>query len=420
MIVIDIPKNLLEVALINTLNTPQNLQVNFFHDLYFSIKEQFNFIFKEYGIIIDLHTERNIIDKTSTKNSINFALTNPTDYSRKAFAKLENNGYLSCYYKPIPCLRNLFSLNHFGDYIFVIKNKDLNKFEFNLNNYTYIKNITYNTSPKLKKPYIYIENLNFRNQDIIKLTNQYEQLFHSNRQTNEWITKIQKGYPYIGEFRLFINRITGEEYICSCFSFRNRENYPMLDNICHFCTKDIPIEPIGQYCDQTTFKNYYNDYYHLLLNQNGLNEFSTTPEIKKELENQLREHFQYPMIGKTGIMETFLYHAICHIFKGEKIIRRYRGRELEGLELDIWLPNIKLAIEYQGIQHYQSVEHWGGKVGLEERKRNDLRKKKICQNLGYTLLEVSGQLTMIDLINLIRPYYWKSYPNLNRLNCMYL
>ena len=45
-------------------------------------------------------------------------------------------------------------------------------------------------------------------------------------------------------------------------------------------------------------------------------------------------------------------------------------------------------IEYQGRQHYEVVEHWGGQKGLEERKRNDNIKKNYCKANNIPLIEI--------------------------------
>lgn len=76
------------------------------------------------------------------------------------------------------------------------------------------------------------------------------------------------------------------------------------------------------------------------------------------------------------------------LFSDYEVIHHYRGTELQGLELDIWLPDLKLAIEYQGEQHYNVIEHWGGKEGLEKRIANDKKKRGLCKSLGYHLIEV--------------------------------
>ena len=107
----------------------------------------------------------------------------------------------------------------------------------------------------------------------------------------------------------------------------------------------------------------------------------------RETENELRRHFGYPEIGKSWITETILYNLVCVLFPGYEVIHHYRGRELEGLELDIWMPGPKIGIEYQGEQHYVVVGHWGGKAGLEKRQANDRKKRKLCKAQGYHLIE---------------------------------
>ena len=58
----------------------------------------------------------------------------------------------------------------------------------------------------------------------------------------------------------------------------------------------------------------------------------------------------------------------------------------KGYELDIYIPSKKLAFEYQGLQHFQAVEHWGGKAKLEIQKEHDSRKKRVCEEEGIHLI----------------------------------
>ena len=65
-------------------------------------------------------------------------------------------------------------------------------------------------------------------------------------------------------------------------------------------------------------------------------------------------------------------------FPNHEIIKNYRPDWLERLELDIFLPEIPLGIEYQGIQHYHPLKHWGGKAGLIKRQEHDARKLNLA------------------------------------------
>lgn len=49
------------------------------------------------------------------------------------------------------------------------------------------------------------------------------------------------------------------------------------------------------------------------------------------------------------------------------------------LEIDIWFPSIKLAIEYDGRQHFEPVAFFGGKLHFEKRKYLDKLKNKLIK-----------------------------------------
>ena len=84
--------------------------------------------------------------------------------------------------------------------------------------------------------------------------------------------------------------------------------------------------------------------------------------------------------------ETILYTLIRTLFPELTIKRHFRPKYLEGLEIDIYIEEMKLGIEYQGIQHFKPVAHWGGKEALKQLKIRDERKKVLCNNLGIDLV----------------------------------
>lgn len=49
---------------------------------------------------------------------------------------------------------------------------------------------------------------------------------------------------------------------------------------------------------------------------------------------------------------------------------------------------LKYFIEYDGEQHYQVVEQWGGEEGLKERQRVDEEKNKYCRERGIPLIRI--------------------------------
>ena len=62
---------------------------------------------------------------------------------------------------------------------------------------------------------------------------------------------------------------------------------------------------------------------------------------------------------------------------------------LNGLELDFYLPDYGIAIECQGLQHFEPVDIFGGEENFKHRVENDTKKRKLCEENGIKLLYYS-------------------------------
>lgn len=60
------------------------------------------------------------------------------------------------------------------------------------------------------------------------------------------------------------------------------------------------------------------------------------------------------------------------------------------LSLDFYLPQYNIAIECQGIQHFKSIEFFGGHNGFLQNKIRDERKRRLCEENGIRLLYYSN------------------------------
>ena len=76
--------------------------------------------------------------------------------------------------------------------------------------------------------------------------------------------------------------------------------------------------------------------------------------------------------------------------------RRIRPQWMHGLELDVFIPSLNVAIECQGIQHFQPVEHFGGEEGYIQRVSHDKMKKEFCQQQNVTLYIITYANKDID------------------------
>lgn len=66
---------------------------------------------------------------------------------------------------------------------------------------------------------------------------------------------------------------------------------------------------------------------------------------------------------------------------------QYRPAWLGRQSLDMYIPSLRTAIEYQGVQHYVPVDFFGGQEALEQRQALDLQKRALCGQNGVRLIE---------------------------------
>ncbi|MCQ2501407.1 MAG: hypothetical protein MJ117_08695 [Lachnospiraceae bacterium] len=65
---------------------------------------------------------------------------------------------------------------------------------------------------------------------------------------------------------------------------------------------------------------------------------------------------------------------------------QYKPDWLRGQSVDVYIPSIKVAVEYQGLQHYSPVEFFGGREALYDNQKRDLRKKMRCEQQQVRLI----------------------------------
>jgi hypothetical protein len=133
--------------------------------------------------------------------------------------------------------------------------------------------------------------------------------------------------------------------------------------------------------DKIRKRNYFHDKFQPLRKQQKL--------IMDYIENIVREKFGHKKIGEAWINETMLYYIVSTLFPDKIILRHHHPTFLDGLELDIYFPNQKIGIEYQGIQHFEPIKNWGGIGALKKLQERDKLKQELCKanqvNLIYFL-----------------------------------
>ena len=83
--------------------------------------------------------------------------------------------------------------------------------------------------------------------------------------------------------------------------------------------------------------------------------------------------------------ELSLFHAVHK--KYPDTLYQYRPAWLGRQSLDLYIPSLSTAIEYQGIQHFHPVAFFGGEEALQARQELDEQKRKLCGDNDVRLIE---------------------------------
>lgn len=105
------------------------------------------------------------------------------------------------------------------------------------------------------------------------------------------------------------------------------------------------------------------------------------------MEARYRAESGLPARGDGWVSETHLAHVVGEALPGTEVIREARLDWLNGQRLDIFVPSLRLGIEYQGIQHYEPIDLFGGAKALAHRQLMDAKKRDACRAAAVRLIE---------------------------------
>lgn len=107
-------------------------------------------------------------------------------------------------------------------------------------------------------------------------------------------------------------------------------------------------------------------------------------------EDDIREEFGLSRTGEQWRSETSVYYMVNKLFEDKEVVVTHHLRPdfLDGLELDIYFEynGNKVGIEYQGKQHFEPIEYFGGEESFKDVVERDKRKKNLCEKNGVQLI----------------------------------
>jgi hypothetical protein len=111
--------------------------------------------------------------------------------------------------------------------------------------------------------------------------------------------------------------------------------------------------------------------------------------LLRETENEVRAAHGIAAIGESWVSETELLYRVRQLLPGIEVIAHGQPKWLGRQHLDIWIPEHAVGIEYHGLQHFQSVEFFGGEKALQSVQERDKRKRALCEKNGLRLVEIT-------------------------------
>lgn len=85
--------------------------------------------------------------------------------------------------------------------------------------------------------------------------------------------------------------------------------------------------------------------------------------------------------------ESTLYGLIRELFPDHQVLREASPKWLGRMRLDIYLPELKLAIEHQGEQHYRPLAVFGGEEAHKRIVERDALKRSLCAQNGIEVVD---------------------------------
>lgn len=208
-----------------------------------------------------------------------------------------------------------------------------------------------------------------------------------------------------GGYKLFGR---GLMYYYDCLEYNGHMilDYELPHKFAHFQgnsyrrdTNPYEILAARKYTKMLINHGYFNDEYELFIN---LHEYilpffqKIYEDAQKRLRAEPRAYWsdikkikeiliEEGTIARKWKSERALYDIVKRIYPDAKF--QFYPTWLEPQNLDIFIPSLNVGIEYQGRQHYEPVDFFGGEEAFRHRVELDQRKRQLCQENGTKLIE---------------------------------
>ncbi len=124
--------------------------------------------------------------------------------------------------------------------------------------------------------------------------------------------------------------------------------------------------------------------------------YGVQKDILKDAENNIGrsiERYVYDIIDYKWKSEELMLECVEKVFRKNTVVHQYRPYFLRSpkgqLSYDVFVCGRNIAFEYQGKQHFEPVDFFGGEKHFQEQVARDQLKKKLSDENGVTLIYVN-------------------------------
>lgn len=207
----------------------------------------------------------------------------------------------------------------------------------------------------------------------------------------------------------FDHMLTGKRFLCTCsmpyhtasatrsdadgvFLTRYFAECVYKEGLCHLCVSRVAPEDERYGASvETNFECYIDQVMFDL----GVDERTARAEIMHILGLSRWQR------------ESALYGLIREIFPDSQVLREASPEWLGRMRIDIYLPELRLAIEHQGEQHYRPLSVFGGEEAHLRVVARDELKRRLCMENGVEVVDFrfDAPLTLPSVRNRLRRYW---------------
>lgn len=209
------------------------------------------------------------------------------------------------------------------------------------------------------------------------------------------------GREHAGYFPRFVCAVSGRVRFCACArEWLNETRGEIEDQIHHYASQ----APARAELYELTNSEFLPDLCHLCVARRlgravMIDRYGT--DVLNDHEVYVRQHTARGLTRSTAITEiqrqlgisrwkreTELYVVVREIFPDWVVEREARPAWLGAMRLDVFVPELKIAFEHMGEQHYRPLSVFGGEDAHRKTVERDQLKRRLCAEHGVTVIDV--------------------------------